>query len=77
MEAVLGLFAIVILFALLSGGGRRGTEGDRPVTRIEVAPSGSARTTSSTPAASEGGMGSVIPALILLLTVMALMFNVG
>lgn len=74
MEAVLGLFFIVILFALLSGAGRSGAESDRPVTRIEVAPTNSARTTT---AASEDGMGSLMPALILLLTVMALMFSVG
>lgn len=74
MEAVLGLFIIVMLFALLSGTGRGRTEGDRPVTRIEVAPSSGARTTTAT---NEGGTGGLIPALILLLTVMALMFNVG
>jgi hypothetical protein len=72
MEAVLGLFAIVILFALFSGMGR-GAESDRPVTRSEVAPNTAARTTTAT---SEGGVGSILPALILLLTVMALMFSV-
>ena len=77
MEAVLGLFLIVMLFALLSGASRSGAESDRPVTRIEIAPTGSARTTSSTSTASEGGMGSIIPALILLLTVLALMYNAG
>lgn len=74
MEAVLGLFLIVMLFALLSGTSRSRTEGDRPVTRVEVAPSSSARTTT---AANEGGLGGLVPALILLLTVMALMFNAG
>jgi hypothetical protein len=74
MEAVLGLFGIVILFALLSGLGRGGAESDRPATRIEVVPNSNARTTTAT---SEGGLGSIVPALILLLTVMALMFNAG
>jgi hypothetical protein len=72
MEAVLGLFAIVMLFALLSGSGRGRADSDRPVTRIEVTPTSSVRTTT---AKNEGGLGGLIPALILLLTVMALMFN--
>jgi hypothetical protein len=70
MEAVLGLFLIVMLFALFSGMGRS-SEGDRPVTRTEVAPSRSAPASAAT---SDDGLG-LLPALILLLTVMALMFN--
>ncbi len=73
MEAVLGLFVIVMLFALLSGMGRGGAERERPVTRSEVAPSATTRTPAAT---SDGGIGGLLPALILLLTVMALMFNV-
>ena len=75
MEAVLGLFLIVMLFALLSGAGRGGAESDRPVTRIEVAPTANTRTTTATGESSS--VGSIVPALILLLTVMALMFNAG
>ena len=72
MEAVLGLFFIVMLFALFSGVGRGGAENDRPVTRIEVAPNSNARTSTAT---RDSGLGGLVPALILLLTVLALMFN--
>jgi hypothetical protein len=68
MEAVIGLFLIVALVAVLSGAGRGSTESEKPVRYIEVAPSASARTTSAT---RDGG-SSLLPALVLLLTVLAL-----
>jgi hypothetical protein len=67
---------IVIVAALLSGAGRgSSSESQRPVTRIEIAPSGSARATTATK--ESGSSGGIIPALILLLTVMALAFSAG
>jgi hypothetical protein len=70
MEAVIGLFLIVAMVALLSGAGRSGNvDGERPVRYIEVAPSASARSTTAT---RESGSGSLIAALVLLLTIIAL-----
>jgi hypothetical protein len=68
MEAVIGLFLIVALVALLSGGSRGSVETEKPVRYIEVAPSASARSTSAT---RDGGSG-LFPALVLLLTILAL-----
>lgn len=70
MEAVIGLFLIVAVVALLSGAGRSGSsEGERPVRYIEVAPSASARSTTAT---RDNGSGSLIAALVLLMTIVAL-----
>ena len=70
MEAVIGLFLIVAMVALLSGAGRTGSsEGERPVRYIEVAPSASARSTTAT---RDNGSGSLIAVLVLLLTIIAL-----
>jgi hypothetical protein len=71
MEAVVGLFMIVILVALLSGAGRSGSnEGEqRPVRYIEVAPNAGARSTTAT---RESSSSSLVPALVLLLTILAL-----
>lgn len=68
MEAVIGLFLIVALVALLSGAGRGGTDSEKPVRYIEVAPNASARTTTAT---RDSG-SSLVPALVLLLTILAL-----
>ncbi len=71
MEAVVGLFVIVMLVALLSGAGRRDSgRGERPARYVEVAPP-----PRSTAVASEGGSGSLVPALVLLLTIVALFFG--
>ena len=70
MEAVIGLFLIVAMVALLSGAGRSGSsEGERPVRYIEVAPSASARSTTAT---RDNGSGSLIAVLVLFLTIIAL-----
>jgi hypothetical protein len=70
MEAVIGLFLIVAMVALLSGAGRSGSsESERPVRYIEVAPSASARSTTAT---RESGSNSLIAALVLLATIIAL-----
>ena len=69
MEALLGLFLIVVVFALLSGAGRS-RESERPAARSE-------RPANSQAAApQEGGIGSLWPALIVLMTIAALMYNV-
>ena len=70
MEALLGLFLIVVVFALLSGAGRS-RESERPAARSE-------RPANSQAAAApqEGGIGSLWPALIVLMTIAALMYNV-
>jgi hypothetical protein len=74
MEAVIGLFLIVALVALLSGAPRSGSaDGERPVRYIEVAPSASARSTTAT---RESGSSGLLPALVLLLTVIALFLGV-
>jgi hypothetical protein len=70
MEAVIGLFLIVAMVALLSGAGRSGgSDNERPVRYIEVAPSASARSTTAT---RDSGSSSLIAALVLLLTIIAL-----
>lgn len=71
MEALIGLFLIVVVFALLSGTVRN-AENERPAPRSER-PSN----TQAAAAPQEGGFGSLLPALIVLVTIMALMFNVG
>jgi hypothetical protein len=70
MEAVIGLFLIVAMVALLSGAGQGGGgESERPVRYIEVAPSASARSTTAT---RDSGSSGLLPALVLLLTIIAL-----
>lgn len=70
MEALLGLFLIVVVFAVLSGAGRT-TKGEQPVARSERPTNPQA-----TAAPQEGGIGSLWPALIVLMTIAALMYNV-
>ncbi len=73
MEAVIGLFLIVAVAAMLTGGSRRTPAGgERPVTRIEVTPSGSARTVTTERESSSGG---VIPVLLVLLSLLALLMT--
>jgi hypothetical protein len=74
MEAMIGLFLIVALVALLSGSGRSGSaENERPVRYIEVAPNASARSTTAT---RDSG-SSLVPALVLLITILALFLSAG
>ena len=70
MEAVIGLFLIVGIVAVLTGAGRDGVDGGRTVTRSD---SGSRATAIS----SEGGSSGILPVMILLITIVALVFNAG
>lgn len=74
MEAVIGLFLIVMLFALLTGNNGDRVEGGRPLGRSD---GGSGSGSRITTVGSDNGSSNILPAMILLLTIVALMFNAG
>ncbi len=68
MEAVIGLFGIVSIVALLTGAGRQGADGGRTVTRSESGPR-------ATAVSNEDRSSAVLPVMILLIAIVALLFN--